>query len=136
MSMIPETAPFSEERRAWLNGFFSGLLGLEPNMVSNRALAAAGLTAESFAAPVIVPVQDEEEFPWHEPELPIVERMALAEGKPLEHKMMAAMAQLDCGTCGYLCQTYSEAIALGQEADVSLCSPGGKETKQMLKKLL
>ena len=28
---------------------------------------------------------------------------------------MAAMAQLDCGACGYLCQTYSEAIADGAE---------------------
>lgn len=136
MSMIPETAPFSEEQRAWLNGFFSGLLGIEPNMVSSSALAAAGLTAESFVVPVEQAAEEEEEFPWHEPELPILDRMELAKGKPLERKMMAAMAQLDCGTCGYLCQTYSEAIASGEETDVSLCSPGGKETKQMLKKLL
>jgi DNA-binding NarL/FixJ family response regulator len=29
--------------------------------------------------------------------------------------MMAAMAQLDCGACGYLCKTYGEAIAEGKE---------------------
>lgn len=28
-SMIPEEAPFSLEQRAWLNGFFSGLLSLD-----------------------------------------------------------------------------------------------------------
>ena len=28
-AMIPETAPFSPEQRAWLNGFFSGLLSLD-----------------------------------------------------------------------------------------------------------
>jgi sulfite reductase (NADPH) flavoprotein alpha-component len=24
--MVPENAPFSQEQRAWLNGFFAGLL--------------------------------------------------------------------------------------------------------------
>ena len=28
-SLLPETAPFTPEQRAWLNGFFSGYLGLE-----------------------------------------------------------------------------------------------------------
>ena len=28
-SLIPETAPFSEEQRAWLNGFFAGLVSLD-----------------------------------------------------------------------------------------------------------
>ena len=41
------------------------------------------------------------------------ERLALAEGKPAERKLMAAMAQLDCGACGYLCRSYAEAIARG-----------------------
>ncbi len=27
--MIPEGAPFSPEQRAWLNGFFAGLLSLD-----------------------------------------------------------------------------------------------------------
>ena len=135
MSMIPESAPFSEEQRAWLNGFFAGLLGVEPSMVSSGALAAAGLTAESVIVPS-QPEEEEEDFPWHDSDLPIVDRMELANGKPLKRRLMAAMAQLDCGTCGYVCQTYSEAIACGEESDISLCSPGGKETKQMLKKLL
>src|SRR5680860_1472712 len=27
--LIPESAPFSQEQRAWLNGFFAGLLSLD-----------------------------------------------------------------------------------------------------------
>jgi sulfite reductase (NADPH) flavoprotein alpha-component len=49
--------------------------------------------------------------------------------------MMAAMAQQDCGQCGYNCQDYSEAIAGKSEARLNLCVPGGKETARMLKSL-
>ena len=28
-SLIPETAPFSEEQRVWLNGFFAGLVSFD-----------------------------------------------------------------------------------------------------------
>ena len=78
----------------------------------------------------------EEEFPWHDPALPMDERLKLAEGKPSERVLMAAMAQLDCGACGYLCQTYSEAIARGEETDLTKCTPGGKETAKKLKELV
>lgn len=131
--MIPDLSIISEPRRAWLNGFVTGFLGIEPTLVSDEALAAAGLTTDT----VIVPPQpSEEEFPWHQPELSLNQRIAMADGKPLNRKLMAAMAQLDCGSCGYDCKRYSEAIALGEESDLSLCSPGGKETKQMIKSLL
>jgi sulfite reductase (NADPH) flavoprotein alpha-component len=49
--------------------------------------------------------------------------------------MMAAMAQQDCGQCGYNCHDYSEAIASKSEARLNLCVPGGKETARMLKSL-
>jgi sulfite reductase (NADPH) flavoprotein alpha-component len=49
---------------------------------------------------------------------------------------MAAMAQLDCGACGYVCQTYAEAIAGGEDADLTKCAPGGRETSKKLKELL
>ena len=62
--------------------------------------------------------------------------MKLAEGGPLPNKLMAAMAQLDCGACGYVCKTYSEAIAQGSEARLNLCSPGGSETSKTLKRLM
>jgi sulfite reductase (NADPH) flavoprotein alpha-component len=128
-SFIPDTAPFSVEQRAWLNGFFSGLMGIRPDMNPASALVAAGISTESIEPKV------EEHFPWRDSALPIVDRLQLAEGRPLELRMMAAMAQLDCGSCGYLCKTYSEAIARGEETNLGLCSPGGKETKKVLKQL-
>lgn len=133
-ALIPETAPFSDEQRAWLNGFFSALIGaphgrdVSTGLVADAIDRAAGVTAESSA-------DEEEEFPWHDPALDIDERMALAEGKPLERRMMAAMAQLDCGSCGYLCKTYAEAIASGDERNLTLCSPGGKSTSKRIKGL-
>ena len=65
----------------------------------------------------------------------MAERMKLAEGKPLRWRMMAAMAQQDCGQCGYDCKNYSGAIFSGKEERLNLCVPGGKETARMLKKL-
>jgi sulfite reductase (NADPH) flavoprotein alpha-component len=67
--------------------------------------------------------------------MPIADRMKLAEGRPLRRRMMAAMAQQDCGQCGYDCHNYSEAIANRSEARLNLCVPGGKETARMLKSL-
>lgn len=125
ISIIPESAPFNAEQRAWLNGFFAGWLGLQGES-SVPALEAA-------PAP---PSQPEESFPWHDPALPIVERIALANEKPLPRRLMAAMAQLNCGACGYECKTYAEKIATGEETSLSLCSPGGKETSKALKQLL
>jgi sulfite reductase (NADPH) flavoprotein alpha-component len=48
---------------------------------------------------------------------------------------MAAMAQQDCGQCGYNCNDYSDALASKTEARLNLCVPGGKETARMLKTL-
>jgi len=129
-AMIPESAPFSVEQRAWLNGFFAGLLSLD---------AKAGATALNGAMPDAAAkalAGDDDGAPWHDAATPIAERMSLAEGKPLPRKLFAAMAQQDCGQCGYLCETYSAAIASGQEAKLNLCAPGGKETSRMLKRLL
>ena len=49
--------------------------------------------------------------------------------------MMAAMAQQDCGQCGYNCEDYSNKIFLKEEERLNLCVPGGKETARMLKNL-
>jgi sulfite reductase (NADPH) flavoprotein alpha-component len=131
-SLIPESAPFNEEQRAWLNGFFAGLMGLPDAPAQTMMQSAVGL----MPAPAAATPNEPEDFPWHDAALPIVDRLSLAEGKPIERKLMAAMAQLNCGSCGYLCQTYAEAIASGDESNLTLCSPGGKETKQAIKKLL
>ncbi len=49
---------------------------------------------------------------------------------------MAAMAQTDCGQCGYLCRTYAEAIARGEEKSLSRCVPGGKATSRKLREMV
>ena len=48
---------------------------------------------------------------------------------------MAAMAQQDCGQCGYNCEEYANALFFGKEKRLNLCVPGGKETQRMLKAL-
>src|SRR4051794_19802820 len=78
---------------------------------------------------------DDGEAPWHDQTMPIAERMKLAEGRPLRRRIMAAMAQQDCGQCGYNCNDYSDAIASKAEGRLNLCVPGGKETARMLKAL-
>src|ERR1044071_4111400 len=118
---LPDNAPFTEPQRAWLNGFVAGLLGME------RMQAAPGAPS---AAPAAAP-QVEEDFPWHDPTLAIDERMKLAAGRPLERQLMAAMGQLDCGQCGYLCKTYAEAIAGGADADLGKCVPGRSEERRV-----
>jgi sulfite reductase (NADPH) flavoprotein alpha-component len=123
---IPESAPFTEEQRAWLNGFVAGLLGMERAQGAGPAVALPEPAAKGA----------EEDFPWHEPTLALEERLKLAAGRPLERRLMAAMGQLDCGQCGYLCKTYAEAIASGQEADLGKCVPGGRETARALKQMV
>ncbi len=93
------------------------------------------LSAEQGAALMPGATDDDGEAPWHDQTLPIAERMKLAEGRPLRRRMMAAMAQQDCGQCGYNCSDYSDAIAGKGEARLNLCVPGGKETARMLKSL-
>ncbi len=122
---LPESAPFSADQRAWLNGFFAGLF--------NTGSSNGSAVSSSAAA---APLEEDEEFPWHDAALGMDERLELAEGKPFPRVLMAAMAQLDCGSCGYLCQTYAEAIASGNDKDISKCTPGGKETKTKLKELV
>jgi len=137
VSLIPESAPFSSEQRAWLNGFLAGWIGLQANaQLDTLDVSIASGAMEAPSRPSSETSAPEEEFPWHDSNLPLDQRLELAAGKPLNHRLMAAMAQLDCGACGYVCQTYSEAIAEGAEKNTTLCAPGGKETAQTLKRLL
>jgi len=48
---------------------------------------------------------------------------------------MAAMAQQDCGQCGYNCKDYADALFAKSEKRLNLCVPGGKDTSRMLKQL-
>ncbi|QDT17601.1 sulfite reductase subunit alpha [Alienimonas californiensis] len=140
-ALIPDTAPFDVEQRAWLNGFLAGWVGLQNAGGPASAAATAAVQglvagASGEAAANAEEAEGEEDFPWHDDALPMEERMELAEGRPLKRKLMAAMAQLNCGSCGYLCQTYAEAIADGSEKSLKKCTPGGKETARKLKELV
>ena len=128
LEVIPESAPFSEGQRSWLNGFLVGLLQLDGSVPLSPEQGAAVLQGVAGDG-------DDGDAPWHDQTMPIAERMKLAEGRPLRRRMMAAMAQQDCGQCGYNCNDYSDAIAAKSEARLNLCVPGGKETARMLKAL-
>ena len=122
MPIIPDDAPFTVAQRSWLNGFLAGLYG-----------GTAAPTITVAGAPAGDP---EEDFPWHDPALELAERLPMSDGQPLKRRLMAAMAQLDCGQCGYLCKTYAEAIADGRESSLGLCVPGAKPTTRALKAIL
>jgi sulfite reductase (NADPH) flavoprotein alpha-component len=129
-SIVPENAPFTPEQRVWLNGFFAGLLEGDATALSQQDAQALmpGVQINGTA-------EDSDDAPWHDQTMPIAERMKLAEGRPLNRRMMAAMGQQDCGQCGYNCQDYAEAIFAQAEARLNLCVPGGKDTARMLKAL-
>src|SRR5437764_11808913 len=135
-SLVPETAPFSPEQRAWLNGFFAGLVSLDGAGVTALSPEQSAALMPS-APPVGAPgdERDDGEAPWHDQTLPLAERMKLSDGRPLRRRMMAAMAQQDCGQCGYTCADYSDNIVLQKEERLNLCVPGGKDTARMLKSL-
>ena len=126
-SFIPENAPFTEEQRDWLNGFFAGFVAPQPGEAAQPV--AFGMPGEGGAA------EEDDGAPWHDPAMPMGERMELADGKPIQRRLMAAMAQQDCGQCGYDCHNYSKAIADGKEPKLNLCVPGGKETARKVKEL-
>src|SRR6201992_4180986 len=127
LEIIPQSAPFSDAQRSWLNGFFAGLLSDGPTALSAEPGAALVDGAGGAGG--------DGEAPWHDQTMPIADRMKLAEGRPLRRRMMAAMAQQDCGQCGYNCNDYSDALASKAEGRLNLCVPGGKETARMLKML-
>jgi sulfite reductase (NADPH) flavoprotein alpha-component len=118
--LLPGNAPFTPAQRAWLDGFLAAMLG------------SGGAPAPEAAAPPAAA----EDFPWHDPALGLDERLALSAGRPLARRLMAAMAQLDCGQCGYLCASYGEALARGEEKSLARCVPGGKATQRALKELM
>lgn len=134
VSLIPESAPFTPEQRTWLNGFFSGLISLEGGVTALSPEENAALMAGAVAKGPLDD-GDDGEAPWHDQTIGLGDRMKLADGRPLRRRMMAAMAQQDCGQCGYTCADYSDALVVRKEARLNLCVPGGKDTARMLKSL-
>src|SRR5215813_3184696 len=113
LEILPESAPFTPEQRTWLNGFFAGLLQLDapatPLSPEEAAALLPGLIAPANA-PTGADAGADDGAPWHDPAMEIGDRMKLAEGRPLPRRMMAAMAQQDCGQCGSSCEEYSLSI--------------------------
>ena len=126
--LIPPNAPFTPEQRAWLSGFFAGFAAPDDSSITP-------LSPEANAAVMAGADSDDGEAPWHDQTLALELRMQLAQGRPLRRRLMAAMAQQDCGQCGYICETYADALAAKKEARLNLCAPGGKDTARMLKAL-
>lgn len=120
--IIPADAPFNEPQRAWLNRFFFEALGRDFWSAPQPAAPAA-------------PAEDDS-TPWKDPAMAIEDRMVLANERPVRWKLMAAMAQQDCGQCGYNCADYSRLIFEQAEPRLNLCAPGGKATARMLKSLV
>jgi sulfite reductase (NADPH) flavoprotein alpha-component len=138
LEILPESAPFTPEQRTWLNGFFAGLLQLDAPAKPLSPEETAGLIPGLFGvsdAATGAPAEADDGAPWHDPAMPITDRMKLADGRPLPRRMMAAMAQQDCGQCGSSCEEYSLSIFQKKEERLNLCVPGGKDTSRMLKKL-
>jgi NADH-quinone oxidoreductase subunit C len=77
-----------------------------------------------------------EEAPWHDPDMPMTERLELAKEGSLKDKLFAAMAQTDCTACGWDCEGYAAALADGTSKDITLCVPGEDETESMLRNLM
>jgi sulfite reductase (NADPH) flavoprotein alpha-component len=127
-SIVPENAPFTADQRLWLNGFFAGLL-------EGDATALSPQDAAALMPGVQIGAEADDGAPWHDQTLPLAERMKLADGRPLQRRMMAAMGQQDCGQCGYNCNDYADAIFHKTEERLNLCVPGGKDTARMLKTL-
>jgi len=141
-ALIPDSAPFTAEQRTWLNGFFAGLLSLDGGVNPLSAAETTALMNDLIGGVSAAPAArgplddgDDGEAPWHDPAMPLGERMTLADSRPLRRRMMAAMGQQDCGQCGYTCEDYANAIARKDEERLNLCIPGGKETTRTLKTL-
>ena len=94
------------------------------------------LHEEEVAAPEVTPQTST--VPFHKDTLTLPERMQMAEemGGGLETKLFAAMAQTDCGACGWDCEGYAHALATDETKDISLCTPGEIETLDELRDLM
>ena len=62
LPLIPETAPFSTDQRAWLNGFFAGLLSLDHDP---GAVALDGMPDDRRQG--LEGGTDDDGAPWHDP---------------------------------------------------------------------
>jgi sulfite reductase (NADPH) flavoprotein alpha-component len=121
IEIVPSDAPFTAGQRLWLNHLFAEMLASRPSEASGTLPPAPG---------------EDDSTPWKDPALPLGDRLALAQDRPVRWRLMAAMAQQDCGQCGSSCADYSKAIFEQAEDRLNLCVPGGKATARALKALV
>jgi NADH-quinone oxidoreductase subunit C len=103
------------------------------------ARAKAGIQqapAPELATVIADTAKPSEEAPWHDPEMPMPQRLDLAKAGSLKDKLFAAMAQTDCTACGWDCEGYAAALDKGETKDVTLCVPGEAETEAKLMELM
>src|ERR1019366_1864175 len=89
-SLIPESAPFTPEQRTWLNGLFAGMISLEESVTPLSNEQAAKLLPDLLDRGA--PVEADDNAPWHDPAMPLGDRMKLADGKPLPRPPAAAQS--------------------------------------------
>ena len=119
----------------------SGAPAPSPAVPATAEVAAEGGGApqviEQAAAPeVVADAGASPAVEFHNENLTLPERMEMAKDGDLKTKLFAAMAQTDCGACGWDCEGYGAALASGETKDISLCVPGETETLDMLKTLM
>jgi sulfite reductase (NADPH) flavoprotein alpha-component len=125
-AVIPRSSPFSNEQRDWLAAIVS-------ERFVNPSVAEDGSANDEDSAGLI---QDLDSAPWHDMDMPLDQRMELVpDNGPFLYSVMAAMAQQDCGQCGYDCKGYAQALVEGRETDMGLCVPGGPTTRKKVKAL-
>lgn len=73
---------------------------------------------------------------FRDADMPIEDRLAVAKGKDKFTQLWAAMAQTDCTACGYDCEGYAQAIADGEDTDLTKCVPGEDATANALKSIM
>jgi NAD(P)H-quinone oxidoreductase subunit I len=85
-----------------------------------------GDAPEAVDAPDIVAAREAELAP--------MVKAAGDDQRKLEDLVFAqALAQTDCGACGYVdCRAYARAVLTGEEADLDRCEPGGPRTRRDL----
>jgi hypothetical protein len=92
--------------------------------------------APQLATQVAETAKPSDVAPFHDPDMPLGQRMELAATGDLKTKLFAAMAQTDCTACGWDCEGYADALARGETKDMTLCVPGEDETESMVRKLM
>ncbi|MCG8453916.1 MAG: RnfABCDGE type electron transport complex subunit B [Spirochaetales bacterium] len=69
--------------------------------------------------------------------LAVAARKLRVERDKTVESLMSSLPGLNCGACGYPgCEGYAEALASGQESNVTKCSPGGAEVRQAVAQTL